>query len=516
MFKGRPQSAVARYNFTDDERVIPVTGGALFSSLEPEVRTQNFSFFLNSEISRPNARRPIFNQVRLSYGRTRLNFEEVRDTQFQVPTGPGLNNPDDRRFLLNAPLLQNFTLPPNIGVFNSGPIFYQLPLTPTGVPFTTESVLGGRVGQITVAGYSPIGVDVFNFPQRRVNNTYQVADTLTTVIGAHNTAFGVDIRRSELNSDLPRNSRPLLTFNGGPRINLAQDGTPTFAGGFYQPLTLAAAGAASGYFQTLFTGAESGINLRFYQFNFFGQDEWRVRPNLSLSYGLRYENNTSPRESGRRIEDTFNSSDLDLVPGLRQFIAGRSAIFDSDRNNFAPRLGFAYSPSLFRNRLTVLRGGYGIYYDQILGAVVSQSRNVFPNALTVNFGGGPAVRAEDGTFLDFTPLSPFNPFNTTYPVRNPDGSITRINIIAPGTLNRLNPLVPLSEFVRITNFFFAGSTDINESGFGATLPLRRLETPMAHHYSFSVEQQLSQNVIVSAAYVGTLGRKLLRFTTPNF
>ena len=62
---------------------------------------------------------------------------------------------------------------------------------------------------------------------------------------------------------------------------------------------------------------------------------------------------------------------------------------DPDLNNFAPRVSLAYSTDRFgNNRHTVLRAGYGLFYDQILGAVVSQSRNVFPTFLTLNFGGG--------------------------------------------------------------------------------------------------------------------------------
>ncbi|HYX42671.1 MAG TPA: hypothetical protein VE821_13280, partial [Pyrinomonadaceae bacterium] len=379
---GRQHALTNRYNFTDDRRIIPVTGGALFSSLEPRVRTQNNSLFLNTELSGPNVKRQIFNQVRLSYGRTRLNFQEVRDTQFLVPSKLFPNIP----FLLNAPLLFNATLPPQPGVANSGPVAFRSTSSPT-----TEDEIGA-LGQVNIAGFSPIGVDVYNFPQRRVNNTYQVADTLTLRAGNHSYAFGTDNRRTELNSDLPRDARPLVTFNGGPRL-IFQNGTfrpPTASdpNPFIRPEDLAALGAASNFFLTLATtGAGSGINLRFYQYNFFAQDDWRIRRNLSLSYGLRYEYNTPVQEARRRIEQTFNSPQLSLAPGLNNFIEGRTRIYEPDRNNFAPRIGVAFAPRLFsHNRTTVIRAGYGLYYDQIIGAVVSQSRNVFPTFLPLNFG----------------------------------------------------------------------------------------------------------------------------------
>ena len=76
----------------------------------------------------------------------------------------------------------------------------------------------GPVGQVNIAGFSPVGLMFSNFPQQRVNNTHhRVADTLTLSAGSHRYALGLDIRRTELNSQLPRNARPLITFNGAPR-----------------------------------------------------------------------------------------------------------------------------------------------------------------------------------------------------------------------------------------------------------------------------------------------------------
>ncbi|PYS92431.1 MAG: hypothetical protein DMF64_09110 [Acidobacteria bacterium] len=491
-YKGRQQAITERYNFTDDFRIIPVTGGALFSSLRPRVRTQNNSFFLNSELSALNSARPMFNQVRLSYGRTRLVFDEIRDRNFLVPSARLPNAP----FLLNAPLLLNATTPPAPGQPNTGPVTF---VRDPSVPTVEQEI--GPLGQVIVAGFSPIGVDVYNFPQQRVNNTYQVADELTWRVGAHSLGFGADIRRSELNSDLPRNSRPLATFNGGPRLIFENDAfrlpTSSDLNRFIRPEDLAALGAASNFYLTLNTTQDARNSLRYYQLNFYGQDAWRVRPNLSLSYGLRYEYNTPVRELNRRIEQTFTDPKLKLAPGLRQFIEGRTRIFEPDRNNFAPRVGFAYSISPFgKDRLTVVRGGYGVFYDQILGAVVSQSRNVFPTFITLNFGG---LNAQDQT----TSLTFFNPATVKVFAQGED-----IPLVRPGTLNSFNPRLTLGDLIDLISDNFP-------SALGATLPARRLVTPLAHHYTLTFEQQLSRNLFFSAAYVGTQGRQLLRFTTPN-
>lgn len=486
----RQQVFAARYNITQDYRDIPVTGGAIFSTLRPRVRTQNFSTFLNSEVTDTT-----FNSLRLSYGRTRLKFQERRHPSLLASqVSPG------EPFLLNAPLLFSNTLPNAPGMRNTGPVRYGTGGTvEQGFSSTiVESVGGnspffngiGRVGQVQIAGFSPVGVDVFNFPQDRVDNTYQLADQFTWRIGKHNVAFGTDIRRTELNSNLPRNSRALLTFNGAPFF---QQGVS----GFIDPTTLAAAGAPSGAFISLAPSGGADIGLRYYQYNFFVQDEWRMHPRFSLSYGLRYEYNTPPREVNNTIERNFGQPLLPLASGLGQFIDGRTEIFDADRNNFAPRISLAWSPDIFPDHPTVIRAGYGLYYDQILGAVVSQSRNVFPGAVTLNTGG---FQGDNG-------FSIFNPSRGGVGI---NGHF--VPLVQPGTLNTLNPALALSTVLNI----FASDDFVGfPNPLGLTLPARKLENGMAHQFSITWEQQFTPNLVLSAAYVGTQGRNLLRATTPN-
>jgi hypothetical protein len=510
---GREQSFTGRYNRTNDWRNIPATGGALFATLRPVVGTQNFSFFWNSEVSGEAALTPVFNQFRASYGRTRLNFEEEADREHLIPSSIYPNLP----FLLNAPLLLNATQPGNTATEY---ILRTDRNTEKGLLFNGGfGNLGGGgigpVGQILVPGFSPLGVDVNNFPQSRVNNTFQVADILSLRSGTHSAAFGVDIRRVQLNSDLPRNARTQLVFGGAPALffDITNDGRLVNfrVNDFVAPSSLVAAGAASSSFTTLAT-TTSNIGLRYTQYNAFAQDEWRVRPNLSFTYGLRYEYNSPPREVDSLIENSFSNAALSLpgVAGLRQFINGREGIFDPDRNNFAPRLGFAYSPTIGGNRSLVLRGGYGLYYDQILGAVVSQSRNVFPNFLTINTGGG--LR---GNTIGGANLFAFNIFNAGQSLSGNDFS-NGINLadgrfvpyVVPGTLNQFNPNLPTSTLVNVLN-------RETGSGFGITLPSRELPMPLAHQFSLSAETQLTNNLVASVSYVGTRGSKLLRLTTPN-
>lgn len=490
---GKPQSLTGRYNFTDDEKNIPSVNEAIFSTVLAKVQTHNFSFYHNSELNNSDTGNGLFNQVRFSFGYTRLNFDEVRDTEFLLPSNKDNNTP----FLLNARFLRNNTLPSNPSAANINSVIYN-----TSGTIEDTSALGFPVGQVIVAGFSPLGTDVYNFPQKRTNNTYQFADELTWRRKGHNYVFGADIRRTDLVSDLPRLSRPLLTFNGVPRLTQQTSpcgnngGLPKplyseyyycFPNDFYpviMPTDLVALSIASNSLLT-YTPADrdARADLRYYQFNFYGQDTWRIKYDLSLSYGLRYEYNSPVNEANGLIEETFSDPLVNsLAPGLLPFIEGRTSLYNPDRNNFAPRIGIAYSPNIFGNRTSVFRGGYGIFYDQILGAVVNQSRYVFPTFLTVNFGGLQESSSNNTVF--------YNPADHAQ-----QGTTNVLNGAIAQVLNEIRSSFP--------------------NAITATLPSRNLEMPMAHHFDFLFEQQLNSNLTFSIGYIGTRGQNLLRFITPN-
>ena len=496
---GRKQSLTGRYNFTDDKKNIPAVNEALFSTVLSKIRTHNLSVFLNSDIGGSISGSRMFNQARFSFGRTNLKFDEVRDTEFLIPS----NELPGTQFLLNARAIYNVSL--------GGQPRYSRAFPGTNLLFSTEGFTA-PLGQVIISGFSPLGVDVYNFPQNRVNKTYQLADELTWRIGDHALAFGADLRRTDLNSDLPRLSRSLITFSGGPRLvprvgnscPIGGLGTLCFlptgsAGAIIRPEDQAALGAASNALLNFSVDRpDSKANLRYYQTNFYAQDTWRINPGLSLSFGLRYEFNTPVKEVDGLIEQTFSDGRLAALPVLQRLIGGRTRLYDPDYNNFAPRLGIAYSGNLLGdNRVSVIRGGYGLFYDQILGAVANQSRNVFPSFLTINTAG----------FQDFAgqPLFIQSPANF---------SLNGIDIRRSGTVNNLN-LAPIVNGFSSFEGFVRAVTGFLPNAVNVTLPSQKLDTPMAHHYSVSFEQQLSRGFTASAAYVGTTGRKLLRFTTPN-
>lgn len=190
---------------------------------------------------------------------------------------------------------------------------------------------------MNVAGFSRIG-DATSLPLIRRANTYQISDTLSLSRGKHLFHLGGEIRRLQLNSILDLLTRGSLSFSGfisGSGISDLLLGYPSF---------------------TLQAQADNPIALRSTAYNVFLQDEWKIRRNLTLNLGLRYEYNTPPVDPQNRMY-TFDLKTESIVR------VGTNGISRSgtkpDRNNFAPRIGFAWNPT----RDILVRGGYGLYYD---------------------------------------------------------------------------------------------------------------------------------------------------------
>jgi hypothetical protein len=489
----RAQQLTGRYNFTNDWRELPATGGALFSTLKPRVRTQNFSLFLNSELS-GRARRRLSSTSYASPTAARACASTKCGTRTHMVASRDF---PDEPFLLNAPLYTNLTLPNfdavnNRLVANTGPVIYF------DNHATVEDVLG-PLGQVTMAGFSPVGVDVFNFPQKRVNNTYQLADQLTLRRGAHNLTFGTDNRRTELNSILPRNFRPLLSFQGEPRLAVGTGGL-RISDDFVNASTLAAASAASGFFQTLTTGSDAGHQpsllparlLRSGRVARAAEPLALARPPLRVQHARARDAAPHRRHVRRRslapvpgLSDLRRRAQAHLRPGHEQLLAAH-------RRRLVAALVRRAGRDAPARRLRPLQRHHARRGRQ----PVAQRLPDLPDG-------------EHGGRLR-QPSLPASPLEPAQPVR-PEPRPRR-----PGTLNRLNPQTPIAQHVALVNLLArAGGVLPSASGVEATLPARRQQSPDAHHYSFTFEQRFGRDTFLSVAYVGTQASHLPRFTTPN-
>jgi hypothetical protein len=184
-----------------------------------------------------------------------------------------------------------------------------------------------------------------NYPQSTVVNGYQIQDSLSVIRGSHSAKFGFDFRRQEqFGSFLPQ-LRGRLEY-----ANLQ---------------ALADDRATAAQINALLPGALATLRYRYYDFFFFVQDEWRIRPNFTITYGIRYE---APGNPFQNLADQ-NQKVLALNNNNPAYAYG--PVPKRDLNNWAPRFGFNYrlgqAPGLLGwltgDGKLVLRGGYSRTYD---------------------------------------------------------------------------------------------------------------------------------------------------------
>ena len=191
---------------------------------------------------------------------------------------------------------------------------------------------------------NPIGPAQFD--QIRTGKVYQFLDTLATVRGNHSMKFGVDVRLNRRSAESI--TQDTLTFfsTGDLRTNA--------------PFVIS-------------RGGNPELNYKNENYSFFAQDDWKAHPRLSLNLGLRYEVSTVSREKNDLLQN-FDLATLRYTPKGQK-------LYNADKNNFGPRVGFAFD--LFGNQKTVLRGGYGIFYNRELPASFgSPQANSFPQVAT--------------------------------------------------------------------------------------------------------------------------------------
>ncbi|MBZ5582133.1 MAG: TonB-dependent receptor [Acidobacteriia bacterium] len=304
-------------------------------------------------------------------------------------------------------------------------------------------------------------------PSILAQNQFEFRDNLSKVAGNHALKFGVEARWEQDNSSLVGGSRPLYSFQG--LFNLAND-TPIFEQINANPATGAPADAQR-YFRTQ-------------TYSLYGQDQWKVRPGLTLTLGLRWEYFTPLAEKRGQLSNLVYASPYTLVGARVQTV---SELFKPDRNNFGPRFGFAYNPTGLRK--LVVRGGFGIYYTRV------------PDVLFANTRGNPPFFGRFGICCGTAATSFGTPFAA--------GKI----LYALGSGNSIYgyPLNPA----------LAGSID---PATGAILnntvevwgTQQNFPNGYAYEYSWGFEYALPKGVVASAGYQGSADHHLIRIVNQNF
>jgi hypothetical protein len=230
------------------------------------------------------------------------------------------------------------------------------------------------IPNIGVTGFTTTGIGRgFTTTDR----TWQFLDNVTWTKGRHTIKFGADLRRLS--------TTDLLSFTTGDDFgDYTFDGTVTNAV-IGHPFAAFLLGIPD---RTQFAVTGPDIDGRVWHHGFFIQDDWKLTPRLTLSYGLRYELHPPFTEKNFNITNFDRPTGNAIVPneearraaspgfiasiGASKVVTAKEAGVDevlrtTDYNNFAPRVGFALRP--FNNMRTVIRGGYGIYTISILGSV---------------------------------------------------------------------------------------------------------------------------------------------------
>ena len=300
-----------------------------------------------------------------------------------------------------------------------------------GLPTISPRARDLGLSFITITGFSPLG-DEGNNPQNSVTNVYQFLNNSSYVHGNHLIKFGADLRFSQQNAFRDVESRGRLQFS--PFLTLTNNALADLLLGF--PLLTSVA------------RVDNPQQIRTESYNFFVNDSYRVRPRLTLNAGLRYEYNSPPVDA----EDRANVYDVLTRSLVRVGTNGvpRSG-FEPDRNNFAPRVGFAWTVG--EDEKTVLRGGYGVYYDQ---SPLAPAEALYFNSPFF----------DNNIFFPFPglPLTLSDPFPAFFPFPLPDSALAI---------------------------------------------QRDLRTGYMQHWNFNVERQIGSKSVVEVAYVGSKGTKLL-------
>lgn len=283
---------------------------------------------------------------------------------------------------------------------------------------------------------------------------YNVRDTLRKALGKHSLNFGADIYLDQNTQTQANNARPTYNFNN--LWDFAND-APVVENGNFNPVSGVPTSETS-------YGREN-------DYAFFGQDNYKFKPNLTLNLGLRWEYFSPFHEKNNNMAVVELGAAPNQLTDLKVRLGGD--LYNTSKHNFGPQLGFAWSPSRFQSHL-VLRGGFGIGYDRMEDAI---PLNVFgnPNPFFAgfNFVGSNIVYAVPSNPHTFSP----------YPA-NPNAKIA------------FDPNTNLP----------AGASSLSLNAFPANLG-----TPYTYRYSLEGQYDLGHDWIATVGYTGNTTHHLLRW-----
>ena len=291
-------------------------------------------------------------------------------------------------------------------------------------------------------------------PSQEVRKTYGVYDNFTKTFGKHVVSVGMNLQHQYAAEGTQFPTTPILSFNGQYTGNGLADWL-------------------LGYLQSYEQGAGEIAVVRGWQPGFYGQDQFRIRPNLTITAGLRWDPNTTPAVAGGRgaafvpgqQSTLFPNSPLGLVfPGDKGI--GQGLMPNTYKAYFEPRLGVAWQPEFLPN--TSIRAAFGSFTAPLMYSMYNHTADISPFSPTFTLLGGTG-----------TPLSLNDPWSQN-----------------TGT-NFVSPFPPFAPFKPPSDAAFATPFNI-PAVFAQNFKLGVTES-----WNLSIEHQFGRNLVVRGAYVGS-------------
>jgi hypothetical protein len=343
------------------------------------------------------------------------------------------------------------------------------------------------------AGTTPAvdGVPTFNFNnysfgvssrvERQYNNTFQIIDNFTKIIGRHSLQFGADLHYDQIDE------RSFYSTGGGFNFGAQETGYD------FSDFLI---GAPNFFSQ----GAAVFLDTRSKYYGFYVQDSWRASPTVTINYGLRWEASTPYYDATNKLETlipgeqslTFPTAPTGIVfpldPGVPRTLA------PTRYTNFAPRIGIAYAPDIadgFLHKLlggagkSSIRAGYGIFYSSVEDETTFLEGGDTPYGY--GYGStGPILLASPYVIRASGAVQP-NFFPFVFPPKN------------------VSPQHPDSSFPWASTLPIAGSEYFYPQN----------KRPYTQQFELSLQRSLGPSMVATVSYVGTVGRQNLTFLESN-
>jgi hypothetical protein len=364
-------------------------------------------------------------------------------TQDTTQHGPARNLGILWAHTFSPSVLNEFRLSAQILAFHFDPTSQTLANPQAHLPgITFSSSFGG--GVVNLGGFEEA-----TWPQGRQHQTWQFQDAVSIVKKAHSMKLGTDLAILLIQDEIAFNLDGTAVFAGGGNCTVngvLGNNNCTDLANYIDDFS-----GSGGNIQRAFGNPRSSVPTS--QQAYYFQDSWKVRPNFTLNYGVRYEYQP-PDASNELLYPAVDRSTVLSVPGTTR-VEVRPY-----RNAWGPRLGFSYSPkfwqSLFGENKTVLRGGAGVFYDPFFTNISNNTDATYPNAL-----GGQI-------------------FGADFPGRG-----------IPQTLESVGT-IPAA----------ASPTNLRES------VIDNLRPPRTYQWNLNVQREVPGKLIAQVAYVGTRGTGL--------